>query len=225
MGYFERGLPGYWTSIFEKLEHPRAFIETGTFEGETTQSMIYCFDKLHTIEASQKYYEIAFKKLSSLNVVVHLGESPHILETLLPDLNGFFSVFFLDAHFSSGETYGDYLEQPLVKELQVILKYRNFTNTLILIDDARLLNGYLGYPSLSKVHELLEYEGIRTAIVDDILIIGSNQVMDILGNPNDFAQQLTSEPRWYTSTVGKGARFSLRLVSRWRRFKMDVNRK
>lgn len=224
MGYFERGLPGYWASVFENLGHPRAFIETGTFEGETTQSMVHCFDKIHTIEASQKYYEIAFKKLSSLNVVVHLGESPEVLETLLPELNSFFCVFFLDAHFSSGETYGDYLKQPLVKELQCILKYRNFENTLVLIDDARLLNGYLGYPSLSKIHQLLAFEGVCTAIVDDILIIGSNQMMDTLGNPNDFAQQLTTAPLWYPSTVGNGAGFRVRLASRLRRFIVKVMR-
>jgi predicted O-methyltransferase YrrM len=196
MGYFERGLPNYWPLIFGTLGSPRTFIETGTFEGETSKAMNDLFDELHTIEASEKYFDISKENLKESKIKVHLGESPRILETLVRDLRDSFVVFFLDAHYSSGETYGDYLEQPLLKEISVILKYRNFNETLILIDDARLLNGHLGYPSLDEIFRIANLENTKYLIVDDILIIGSIETIKKIGNPNDFAMQLISDPLW-----------------------------
>jgi hypothetical protein len=197
MGYFAQGLPEYWGSIFRKLDSPRAFVETGTFEGLTSKGMISNFNLVHTIEASETYFRISQSNLAGLDVNLHFGESPQVLDTLIPTLQNHFVVFFLDAHYSSGETYGNYDKQPLLDELIIISMQRDFFNTLILIDDARLLNGWLGYPTISEISAVFNSKGIRTVIIDDIFVVGNSENIEMIGNPNDFSIQLTNDPYWY----------------------------
>jgi hypothetical protein len=47
-------------------------------------------------------------------------------------------LFWLDAHWSGGETYGESDQCPLIKELEVIFRYSKEKNFAILIDDVRL---------------------------------------------------------------------------------------
>lgn len=64
-------------------------------------------------------------------------------------------------------------------------------NTLLLIDDARLLNGHLGYPILSKVLKIFCDEAFGV-VVDDILMITHYDFENAIPNPNDFSIQASS---------------------------------
>lgn len=54
-------------------------------------------------------------------------------------------LFWLDAHWSGGDTYGEEDECPLIEELEIIFDYPD-KNHVILIDDARLFLAPPPYP-------------------------------------------------------------------------------
>lgn len=95
------------------------------------------FKTLHSIELSKKYYSEAKERLKHAdNIHFHFGDSAKVMEYLLPAINEP-AVFFLDAHFSGGDTaFGDE-ETALLRELTLIGK-RNYED-IIIIDDANLL--------------------------------------------------------------------------------------
>jgi len=72
-------------------------------------------------------------------------------------------LFWLDAHWSGGDTYGENDECPLMDELKIIFQYRK--NYVILIDDARLFmapppkpHKIENWPSIKEIVNILPYE-------------------------------------------------------------------
>jgi hypothetical protein len=200
MGFYERGLAGYWKLIFERLPRDRVFVETGTFEGQTTRWALDSFKHVHSIEASNLYHEVAKNNLKDTDAKLHFGESPEVLGNLLPTLDFDFFVFFLDAHFSSGDTYGDYVNQPLLEELETIAKHIDLDTCLILVDDMRLLTGHLGYPTLSEIWRIFSGKGsVECTSIDDVLVISGKEITNKIGNPNDFSIVAGLRPHWQVS--------------------------
>jgi len=200
MGFYERGLAQYWHGVFEKLPRKRVFIETGTFEGATARQALNSFRNVHSVEASNLYYETSKENLKDTDVELHFGESPKILDKLLPTLDFDFYVFFLDAHFSSGDTYGDYLNQPLLLELETIIKHIDPNSYLILIDDMRLLTGHLGYLTLSEIWRMFtKSDAIECISIDDVLVLSGKRTIEKIGNPNDFSKVASLIPHWQIS--------------------------
>ncbi|MCH7812850.1 MAG: hypothetical protein IID40_02395, partial [Planctomycetes bacterium] len=112
------------------------FIETGTYQGHTARWAATCFDRVVTIEYAKVLWEAATAKWGGLtNVEFVWGDSRRLLRSLVPGLSRP-AVFWLDAHWSGGDTYGEGDECPLLAELEIILGCR--MGHLILIDDARL---------------------------------------------------------------------------------------
>ena len=62
------------------------FIETGTLHGETIFIVEPYFNKLYTIEVSEKYYNIAKNKYNGNKINFILGDSSIVFETLLPTI-------------------------------------------------------------------------------------------------------------------------------------------
>ena len=79
------------------------FIETGTLNGETTFALEPYFNKLYTIEFSEKYYNSTKNRYSGNKINFILGDSSIVFESLLPNINEK-CIFFLDGHWSSGDT-------------------------------------------------------------------------------------------------------------------------
>jgi hypothetical protein len=74
--------------------YPR-FIETGTYHGDTILALEPYFSKLHTIEFSPKHYNFGNNKYN--------GDNSIVFETLLQHIDDN-TIFFLDGHWSSGNT-------------------------------------------------------------------------------------------------------------------------
>ncbi len=128
---------------------PRVFIETGTFRGDTTEVVMRHVDKLWTIELSPRLASLARVKFAAApHVEVVEGDSgvllPEILEGLWEP-----ALFWLDGHWSDGDTARGELDTPLRAELDAILSHR-VADHVVLIDDARLF-GNGDYPSIAEV--------------------------------------------------------------------------
>jgi len=116
-------------------EYP-VFIESGTFYGETTFSMEPHFRSVHTIEIKPEFHNSVKSRYRGNKVHFHLGDSVSVLENLLPTVNDN-ALFFLDGHWSAGDTGRGVKDCPLIEELDVIMK--SFKGrAVIIVDDRRL---------------------------------------------------------------------------------------
>ena len=112
------------------------FIETGTLNGDTIFSLEPYFDKLYTVEFSEKYYNNTKNKYRGSKINFILGDSSIVFENLLPNITDK-CIFFLDGHWSGGDTGQSSKDCPLYEEITHINNL--FTNdAVIIIDDFRL---------------------------------------------------------------------------------------
>ena len=112
------------------------FIETGTYNGDTIFALEPYFNKLYPIEFSEKYYNNTKNKYSGSKINFLLGDSAVVLESLLPNITDK-CIFFLDGHFSGGDTGQSSKDCPLEEEITHINQL--YTNdAIIIIDDFRL---------------------------------------------------------------------------------------
>ena len=112
------------------------FIETGTFYGATIFAFESYFDKLYTIEFSEKHYNITKNKYNGNKINFILGDSSIVFKTLLPTITDK-AIFFLDGHWSCEDTGRSEKDVPLNEEIKYINELFN-NEAIIIIDDYRL---------------------------------------------------------------------------------------
>jgi hypothetical protein len=109
--------------------------EGGTFQGDTAKELSKFFDRVYTVENSDKMFVQAEENLAHVNNVVLLkGDTRAHLPEILDAEDEI--LFWLDAHWSGGDTYGEEDECPLLDELGLI--FGSGKRCAILVDDARL---------------------------------------------------------------------------------------
>jgi hypothetical protein len=157
-------MPSLSKDFLNKLQEDytkyNCFIETGTYNGETTFALEPYFDKLYTIEFSEKYYNNTKNKYYGNKINFVLGDSSVVFQSLLPRLNEK-CIFFLDGHWSSGDTGKSAKDCPLVEEITHINNL--FQNeAIIIVDDFRLFGLRLNedWSNINK-EELLEILKLR----------------------------------------------------------------
>ncbi|MBK8021783.1 MAG: hypothetical protein IPK19_10245 [Chloroflexi bacterium] len=141
----------------------QTFIETGTYRGEPSAWAAKYFAEVITIEYAETLYEAARQRFQVIpHVRVLHGHSGVELAKLVPKLSAM-SIFWLDSHWSGGETYGSDDECPLMDELQAIMD--SPFQHCILIDDARLFlstpqlpHNPSAWPSISDIVVVLRKE-------------------------------------------------------------------
>jgi hypothetical protein len=127
----------------EKIKY-KFFVETGTWLGETILQFVNDFDKLYTIEVSEKVYNDFNKKDYNKNKLKSiLGDSAIVIESVIKELSSD-TIFFLDGHYSSGATGKGIKDVPLLEELKSIYDKFNY-GAILIIDDLRLFG--------TKIHE------------------------------------------------------------------------
>lgn len=158
MGLVTLGPPGEIVLELAKLNNTTVFVETGTFQGGTTRWASGHFNSVYTIEKSESIFALNNKELSKLKGVKPLlGDSRELLPKILTEIGNRKTVFWLDGHWSGGETAGKDDECPLLGELKCLL---NRKEDIILIDDARL---FLSAPPLP--HKPSEWPTIKEVII------------------------------------------------------------
>ena len=125
--------------LYPEYKNVDTFIETGTYMGDTTKTMSEYFKQVYTIEIKKELHEFSKNKLKDIpNITCLHGDTSILLEQLLNNINIRTNcMFFLDAHYSSGETGKGKLDVPLLEELDIINKtYKK--NGIIIVDDYNL---------------------------------------------------------------------------------------
>jgi hypothetical protein len=109
----------------------------------------------YSIEIDDSYYKRAERVLGHYsNIKFLLGDSAKVLPTLLEKLDHP-AVFWLDGHYSGGQTGRADLDSVVSTELSAILSHA-IKGHVILIDDAREFTGHGGYPRLTSVMAVLD---------------------------------------------------------------------
>ena len=135
MGLVNFGVPEKETEYLKNHMKLDVFVEGGTYKGSTAKNMSEKFKKVYTIEKSDVMFDLAKNNLKDiLNITMLKGDTREHLHSILKNNDNI--LFWLDAHWSGGLTYGEEDECPLVEELEIIFEYNK--NYVILIDDARL---------------------------------------------------------------------------------------
>jgi hypothetical protein len=127
---------------FKVFQQLLAFIETGTYHGDSTRVAALFFKDVYTYEIVPELFENSkclSEKLNMKNCHHYLGDSVKLLgETL--DIEKRPAMFFLDAHISGkGTGHNGIYGSPVLDELKVInAKYPKGQPALICVDDVRL---------------------------------------------------------------------------------------
>ena len=157
-----------------------AWIETGTYYGETTKILSKISKKTISIEADKSLYDLAKKKLVHLkNVELVFGKSEDILENSVQKLIGYKNIcIYLDAHLCHDhikniKTFGEEKNAtPIKKELYSIeVHLKKFNKVNILIDDIRLFNDqFQNYPKKNYLVDWCMKNEFEWDIEQDIFI-------------------------------------------------------
>lgn len=154
-------------------------IETGTFQGESTETFAQYFKYVHTIELSELLYQQNLKNYKLENVAFHQGTSVDRLQVILPSITDKYFIF-LDAHASGGNTifepsigrYGspvlDEIEQlkinppecVVIDDLNDFIKIRSYPEPKEIVAKIKelgnykesILNLYNGWYIFQKIH-------------------------------------------------------------------------
>ena len=165
---------GLLLKLQDDYTHYPCFVETGTLCGDTILAMEPHFDTLYTIELSKRYYNGARSRYNGPKITFLLGDSGIVLGDLAPTLVAP-TIFFLDGHWSSGDTGRGEKDCPLVEEITHIaaaFKHKG----IIIVDDFRLFG--LGPP---------------TGVGENWMDIRKDTLLDILGTRIEKVYHLDSE--------------------------------
>ena len=175
MGLVNYGVPRSLVMAAKQRFGVRAFVETGTFRGDTAAFAAEQFEKVYTVEFVMERYLETKKRLSVFpNVHCLQGNSPDVLSQISGELKGIPTLFWLDAHWN-GDGASREFECPVAGEVKAI----NDANldAYILVDDARYFLAPPGvpcnpdaWPSLPELTALLAHGDRYVVMVDDAIV-------------------------------------------------------
>ncbi len=195
MGLISFSVPTKETEYLKNSLKLDVFVEGGTYKGGTAKDMSEKFRKVYTIEKSDVMFDIAKENLKDIkNITMLKGDTREHLYSIMENNNNL--LFWLDAHWSGGETYGEEDECPLIEELKTIFKYNK--NYAILIDDARLFLAPPPYPH--KIENWPSLKDIFNVMPDDWELIEFEDVIYLFNKQQSssfkiFIQEIVTE-RW-----------------------------
>ena len=187
MGIYSMGPPTEYVGSLHHFHGVQTFVETGTYLGETARWASSIFESVITIERSPELYQALARKTDNPpNVKYVFGNTRDELPGVVENLNGP-AVFWLDAHWSGGTTYGQTDECPLIDEISLI--NASSARHFILIDDARLFlapppppHNAKAWPGIARVLEVLDTSTVNryTVVVQDCIISVPGEEQDRL---------------------------------------------
>jgi len=129
------------------------WVETGTFKGNTTHFLALNSRFVFSIEPEPTLFAHAVKRFEGRpNIQIINGLSEVVLPALMPSLPAEVN-FWLDGHYSAGDTHKGPVDTPIIQELACIEEnIAKFSKLTVLIDDIRCFNpaieAFADYPSV-----------------------------------------------------------------------------
>lgn len=151
-------------------------VETGTYYGDMIESTKTYFDQIYSIELSEELYQKAKQRFDGEeNIKIIQGDSGVELEKLLEKIKDP-TLFWLDAHYSSGVTARGDKDTPIIQELTHIFN-TNLSEVVIIIDDARIFGHDPAYPSIKELNNFVKTNrpNANIEIKDDSIRITASQ--------------------------------------------------
>lgn len=218
MGAVTFGIPKELVLLLRDIYSIKVFVETGTYKGDSAIWAAKNFEKVITIENSAAIYNSTVKKISKYqNIEFLLGNSAELLPGIL-EITDMPVLFWLDAHWCGGETFGKNFECPLLDEVLSIVKHPY--NHIVLIDDARFFlkpppffHAYSQWPGLNEILRVFSvkpdyYSFVSEDVIGSIPGIGKESLIPYFNkvHKNEFPGQ----------GVIKNLRFAFRNILRKR---------
>ena len=154
----------------------KILIETGTYCGDMIEAMKDSFDRLYSIELSKELYEKTKERFEGVKHIelIH-GDSGLELRNVIKKINQP-ALFWLDGHYSAGDTAHGDKETPIYEEMSHILNASD-RGDVIIIDDARCFGADPSYPSIGELSDFIRSKRTNIDIVvqdDSIRITPKN---------------------------------------------------
>ncbi|MEI7548264.1 MAG: hypothetical protein WCK21_09440 [Actinomycetota bacterium] len=176
MGSFHLGVPPWlvqWVKDHTEIRHA---VETGTFQGESAALLAERLGQCTSIEISPMYAERARQRFADRSdITIVEGDSRRALGELCAELPAP-AVFWLDGHWSGGDTGGGAAPCPVLEEIDAIIAAGR-SGDVIVVDDARLFGighdldpDMQHYPRLITLLSHLEAAGGITYVLDDVVV-------------------------------------------------------
>jgi hypothetical protein len=126
------------SSLKKYITKSGILIESGSYLGNGIQRFLDLgFHSIYSVELAYHYFEHCLNRFSDKKDKVHLyyGDSGDKFKDILASITGQV-VFWLDGHYSEGDTAKGIENSPILRELETISKH-HIKNHTILIDDVR----------------------------------------------------------------------------------------
>ena len=143
--------------------------------GDTTHYLSKKYPHIYSIEPKVEFYKAAINRFKSQNVTLFNDVSENVFPILLPTLKDNLN-FWLDGHYSGGETFKGNKQCSIKDELNCIeVNFHNFPKISIFIDDVRLfLSSANDYPTIDYLVDWSRRLNMKWKIEHDIFIIQKN---------------------------------------------------
>ncbi len=150
-GEYKRGM----LMRIQKIYKYKYFVETGTYLGETPIKLSQYFEHIWTIELDETLFRnaneifVRYPNISCIN-----GDSKDILPIIINKLDNP-SIFWLDGHYSEGQTASGAIKAPILQEIEAISTSK-IKSHIIVIDDVSDFSVIENNAPLSKIISILE---------------------------------------------------------------------
>lgn len=136
-----------------RRHNTRVMVETGTLFGDMVEAMKNHFREIYSIEISHELAQKAKQRFEgNSNIHIIEGDSAVALNTVLPEIHEP-ALFWLDGHYSGGNTGKGEKETPIMEELTSI--YSTDYPHIVLIDDARCFGVEKDYPDMGELETFI----------------------------------------------------------------------
>jgi hypothetical protein len=186
-------LDSEWVTRLARVFGLRGFIETGTYLGHSLENVCGSFERAVSIELSPELHQAALQKFADRpNVILLQGDSARRIVDATALCAGLPTLYWLDAHWSAGNTARGEENTPILTELALIAD-RVSPDDVVLIDDMRqfislpegfaIHDAHAGYPMIDEVLRVLAdfpSGGFQAVLSGDILVCLSRERMNLL---------------------------------------------
>jgi len=150
-------------------------VETGTYLARTTKLLDKYVKKVYTTEINYDLYKFAKKKHSQSTIKFMHGKSEKLIYEILNEIYGK-TIFYLDSHASGGITSHSEKVTSLRTELNAIRGIKFISKCVIIVDDARNINGTNDYPSIEELKDFATTNKLSMYIstADSYLFVGAD---------------------------------------------------